>query len=117
MMPKIPRNLLNEASATYFRRTRSQRFGMPLEQLEREIGGEKQWEEARPAVQEIGGLLKENGGPFLLGKEVSYADFILVGALHWFRRSGEGVYERVVEMEPSLRRLYEASGKWVERDT
>ncbi|KAI4122839.1 MAG: hypothetical protein LQ338_005591 [Usnochroma carphineum] len=115
-LPKVPRNLLNERSAQYFNETRSKRFGMPLDQFEREKGGDAQWEEVRPTITQVGELLKKKGGPFVLGEEVSYADFILVGLLRLFKRIGEGVYERAVEMEPSLGRLYDASGEWLARD-
>ncbi|KAL8924235.1 MAG: hypothetical protein Q9208_004199 [Pyrenodesmia sp. 3 TL-2023] len=117
-MPKIPRALLNQESAAFFNETRAQRFGMSLEQLEREKGGEAQWEEAGPVIREIGEMLRENdGGPFVRGKEVSYADFYLVGLLVFFERLGEGVLERFVGIEPALGRLWEGSRGLVERDT
>lgn len=115
-LPKTPRAILNKESLQYYHETRSKRFGMPMDQFEREKGGDAAWEEARPIVAQLGEILKERGGPFVLGETVSYADFILVGALHFFKRLGERVYERFVEMEPALRRLYEASGQWLYRD-
>ncbi|KAL8718597.1 MAG: hypothetical protein Q9225_004282 [Loekoesia sp. 1 TL-2023] len=115
-LPKTPRAILNEKSLKYYHDTRSKRFGMPMDQFEREKGGDAAWEEARPIVAQIGELLKEKGGPFVLGETVSYADFILVGALHFFKKLGEGVYERFVEMEPALGRLYDASEQWLYRD-
>ena len=50
-----------------------------------------------------------------MGKSVSYADFIVLGALDFFKRMGEGVYEKVVEIEPTLWTMYEASKQWLER--
>ncbi|KAL8687388.1 MAG: hypothetical protein Q9218_006426, partial [Villophora microphyllina] len=83
-MPKIPRNVLNTESVTYFEETRGKRFGMPLSQLEKEVGGEKAWEDAKPFIKEFGEMLRENPeGPFLRGEEVSYADFVVVGALRF----------------------------------
>ncbi|KAL8669109.1 MAG: hypothetical protein Q9168_006290 [Polycauliona sp. 1 TL-2023] len=114
--PKIGRNLMTQESEPYFYKSRAEKFGMPLDQMDREMSGEKQWEEARPVIREVAALIEEKGGPFVLGREVSYADFILVGALSLFKRLGEGVFERVVEMEPVLRALYAASGKWLEKD-
>ena len=68
-MPQVPRNLLNPISAEYFERTREERFGMPLSQLEREKGGDEAWVKAAPVLEEVGGLLRKNGGPFFLGEE------------------------------------------------
>lgn len=116
LLPKVPRTLLNESSRVYFNETREQRFGMPMEQLEREKGGEENWVAARPVVEQIGEFLRAKGGPFILGKEVSYADFYLIGALHFFKRMGEGVYERFVEMAPELGKLYEASKELLVKD-
>ncbi|KAL8713147.1 MAG: hypothetical protein Q9220_002668, partial [cf. Caloplaca sp. 1 TL-2023] len=68
IMPKIPKHLLNDASVPYFNETRSKRFGMPLDQFERDHGGDEAWEKARPAIKEVGDLLRAKGGPFLMGE-------------------------------------------------
>ena len=68
LLPPIPRNRLNAASAEYFVRTREARIGMPLEQWEKEHGGDKAWEKATPTFEEVGDMLRAQGGPFLLGK-------------------------------------------------
>ncbi|KAL8950996.1 MAG: hypothetical protein Q9222_002994 [Ikaeria aurantiellina] len=117
VMPKIPRNLLNPDSVTYFEETRSKRFGMPLDQFERDHGGDEAWEKAAPAFKEVGELLKAHGGPFLMGVTVSYADFVLLAVLQFCKRIGQGLYERMVEIEPALGKLYEASAKWLGKDT
>ena len=116
VLPKVARNLLNPPSAEYFERTRQEKFGMPLAQLEREKGGESAFEEAEPGFKKVGEMLREKGGPFFLGETVSYADFIVVGALDFLRRVGEGVFERVLGMDPSLGEVYEASKPWLERN-
>ena len=68
ILPRVPRNILREPSAEYFERTREERLGMPLAQLEKELGGNKGWEEATPYLKETGDILRAEGGPFLLGK-------------------------------------------------
>jgi hypothetical protein len=64
---KVPRNLLLPRSAEYFSRTRQQRYNMPLEQLEKELGTEERWVEAKPIAEELGAILKASGGPYYKG--------------------------------------------------
>ena len=64
---KVPRNLLLPRSAEYFSRTRHQRYNMPLEQLEKELGTEERWVEAKPIAEELGAILKASGGPYYKG--------------------------------------------------
>jgi hypothetical protein len=68
-MPKVPLNLLNEASKGYFEKTRAERFGKPLTQLATDEGGEEAWLAAVPHIKALGELYKKHGGPFALGKE------------------------------------------------
>jgi len=68
IIPKVPRNLLTKISAEYYELTREERFGMPLEQIEREKGTEQCWEEMKPIARDLGDLLREKGGPFFLGE-------------------------------------------------
>ena len=76
LMAPIPRNLLNAASIEYFERTREVRFGMPLQQFEKEQGGDKAWEKAASTFKEVGDILRANGGPFVLGKTGRVAFFL-----------------------------------------
>jgi len=72
LLPKVPRNILSEVSAEYYYRTREQRFGMPLDQFEKEKGREENWELAKAGAKETGDLLRKHGGPFFLGERGSY---------------------------------------------
>lgn len=47
---------------------------------------------------------------------VSYADFVIVAALHFMKRADEKIYERAIQIEPALTELYEASQEWLKRD-
>jgi glutathione S-transferase len=90
-IPEIPALVLNPPSAQYFQETREKRFGRPLTELrdDPEIGGEKAWEAARPHLRTIGAILGENkDGPWTLGSEPSYADFVVVGYMIMFERIG-----------------------------
>jgi len=66
-MSKIPRDLLPERSAEYFQRTRHERFGMSLDQLERDHGSDERWEEAKAPAKVLGDILRASGGPFYMG--------------------------------------------------
>ena len=116
LWPMIPKKILNPVSATYFEETRHKRVGMPLEELGRTSGGERAWKEAEPALKALDELYKKHKGPFLLGEDMSFGDLIYAGALHYFGLLGDGIYERVVSIAPSLKPLHEASKVLLERD-
>lgn len=46
----------------------------------------------------------------------SYADFVVVGMLHFFKLVDESLYERMVQIEPEFEKLYGACRLWLERD-
>lgn len=120
IMPRVPRNLLNESSAAYFETTRAERFGCSLSELEAKTSEEEAWKEAAPALREMAEPLEEGGGrggPFYLGPTVSYTDFVVVGALQFVKKVDERLFERIVGMEPALGKLYDACGRWLERDS
>ena len=48
--------------------------------------------------------------------QVSYADFYILGFLHFCKRIDEAVFERVLEGRPALGNLYEAGGQYLARD-
>jgi glutathione S-transferase len=118
-IPRVPRDILNERSISYFIRTREAKFGMPLNEFEKsEKGGEHAWEKATPHVRELAELLKEDGGPFFMGQNVSYADFILVGFLQFLKRLScdNDLFNRVVQIDQSFLVLYQACAEWLKRD-
>lgn len=115
----MPAQLLNPPSAEYFRRTREARFKTTIEALrdDPEHGGAKAWEAARPLVQALAALYREDtSGPFLRGKEVGYADFVVVGWLKMFERLGD--LEKMFETSggEELRGVWEGCREWLKRD-
>ncbi|KAL8724358.1 MAG: hypothetical protein Q9166_007994 [cf. Caloplaca sp. 2 TL-2023] len=114
--PKVVKNVLTERSKPYFIESREKAFGISMAELE-EKGDEKAWEDVRPVLEEIAAVLREKEGPFVLGEELSYADFILVSAMHFLRRVEEGLFERFVDIDPAFERLFKACKGLVERDT
>ena len=66
------------------------------------------------ATEELKNLAKLIKAPFVLGEEVSYADFVVVGFLrHAWRAAGMEVLERVLRTDESgkLRGVYEGVEK------
>lgn len=121
-MPLIGRTIVPESASAYFHETRAQRFGMPLELLEAEKGGEQAWVAARPGIEDLKAFLRENKkdeGPFVLGSEVCYADFVVAAMMESLRRIGPELYARFVQEdgEGALRALHEACSQWMEKDT
>lgn len=115
-MVKIPKNILNPPSTEYMERTRAEGFKKIRSELESDPDGEKAWPQVEPLLKELGDILNANGGPFALGKTVSYADFVVVSFLHFARCVDKTLYERAAVTEPSLGTLYDASKSWLERD-
>jgi len=92
-VPLVPKRVLNDESLDFWYSTREERFGMPLDQLEREKGGDRAWDQAEPALREVTALLKENAGPFFLGDTVSYADLVWGSILLFNQRLGSDIFD------------------------
>lgn len=132
-LPQVPDNLLNSPSKDFFYQTREESLGKSLPQFHREQGGEEAWIEALPGIKSLGLILQRNKGPFVLGedgecmiflpraninkKTVSYADFVIVGYLHFMKLINEEIYQKMVKIEPTLESHYNSSKKWLERDS
>lgn len=118
-MPRIGRDIVPESAAAWFQETRSKRFGMPLAELEAQKGGDSAWEAAKPGLDELREFLrahKRDEGPFVLGSEVCYADFVIVSMMESLRRIGPELFEKFVGENEELRALHGACGKWMEKD-
>ncbi|TDZ16441.1 Glutathione S-transferase-like protein ustS [Colletotrichum orbiculare MAFF 240422] len=118
-MPEVARSIIEESTVPTFNNSREKRFGMTLEELERARGGEQAWKAAEPGMSAMKNLLtsrKMDEGPFILGSQVCYADFILVASLETLRKAGNGMFERFLEWDSCFRDLYEACLVWFEND-
>lgn len=115
-VPLVPKIFLNPASQAYFIPSREKHVGMSLDEYAK--GTDQGIEDASPHVKELAGLLSENQqGPFFLGKEVSYADFVVVAWLRMLVRLG--IQDKIWALDggKELKDLYDACAKWLERDT
>lgn len=118
-MPRIARDMLVESSVPWFREAREKRFGISLEELERAKGGEQAWVAAQPGFEALRRFLtehKQDEGPFVLGSQVSYVDFMLVSMAEAFRRIGGDLYEKFVSQDERLREVHQACRKWLGDD-
>jgi len=115
VIPQIPEHVLSPGSIEYWVRTRTADLG-DLAAYRKEHGGEKAYEEARGALQAAAALLKESEGPFFLGQEASYADFLWVSFVMFVRRATEEGFQRIVGVDEVLRKQFEACRPWMERD-
>ncbi|KAF2170289.1 hypothetical protein M409DRAFT_64605 [Zasmidium cellare ATCC 36951] len=120
MMPRVPELLLNPRSQKYFYETRAKRWGMPLQDLAKsEQAGEVAWQGAEEGFSQLRELLKENGeGPFIMGNEPTFADFILAGFWRFVERlSVKGdLSERIMGFDARFGEHRRACQPWLERD-
>ncbi|KAL6703278.1 hypothetical protein ACN47E_010066 [Coniothyrium glycines] len=107
--------ILPERSAEYFHETREKIFGKSVEQLEAEAK-ESDWASILDEVKRTGDLLRKNDGPFFLGETVSYADFIFVSMLQFFKRINNDVFERFIALDPAFPKVFEACKPWLAKE-
>lgn len=118
-MPRIARDLVTLDSQEYFYKSREAMLGMPLEQAERERGGEQAWKAAEPGIKELGDFLKahkKDEGPFVLGSEVCYADFVVASLFETLSRIGKDIHEKLMSYDENFVKLHEACKPWMEKD-
>jgi len=120
-MPLVATKLLSERSTEYFLAVKLKKVGKTVEQMREEFGdGEAVWAKVLPTISELGDLLESNGGPFLMGETPSYADFMVVSVLQYYKTVDEALFLKVVggpgDTQTPLRRLYDASKPWVARN-
>ena len=120
-MPRIGRDIIVEDCYDWFQAARAKLFGMPLDELEKTKGGDQAWEASKPGLIELKDFVKEHkrdDGPFVLGSQVCYADFLIAASMEALRRIGGDLYDKLVDLsgDDSLRKLHEACQKWMKDD-
>ncbi|ORY57825.1 uncharacterized protein BCR38DRAFT_448764 [Pseudomassariella vexata] len=114
----LPKRLLNEASLPYWYETRSKQLSMPVDEYHAEEGGDKAWKRAREILPKVTEMLKENEGPFFLGKTASYADLVWAGYLLFWQRLGDDVFAELLKATGDAKvheDLLDAVKPWSER--
>ncbi|GAB1309911.1 GST N-terminal domain-containing protein [Madurella fahalii] len=116
----VVKRILDEVNAPYWNKTRAASVGMPLDQFEKENPVEECWEKVAPAMKGVTALLEENPqGPFFMGSEVSYADFMWGGFLLFMRHIGEEMLEELLKVSGNAkvhRDHLEALSPWTKRN-
>ena len=109
-------HILSPKSQAYFRRTREAMLKQPLENLLEGDKEEKAWEGAEEKIRAVGELLLTNReeGRFVLGREPSYTDFFIAGALQSARVIHEETWGRMVAF-PGFGSVYEACAPFMKR--
>lgn len=96
-IPLVPKRILDTASHPHWYKTREAKFGN-LDKLAETKGGDVAINGAKPYLEQVTALLKEDtSGPYFLGKEVSYADFVWGGFLDFFGRVDPESLSRILE--------------------
>lgn len=118
---RLPDDHLSTTSKEWYHEQRGRLFGTTdLHQVAKmpPFSGDTPWQNAKSLFQELNTLLSSNiAGPFILGDQVSYADFIIGGYwifLHQVDHEGD-VYKRVMDMHPSFAQHEQASREWFAR--
>ncbi|KAL5611667.1 hypothetical protein BROUX41_000753 [Berkeleyomyces rouxiae] len=119
-IPAIPQVYLGPESVDYWNRTRTQICGgvTPTE-LGKAHGGAKAWAAAAPHIASVTELFKETDGPFFLGAQVSYADFVWVSLLIFFKGLGDEEWRELLKASGDAgphERILEACKEWTARD-
>jgi glutathione S-transferase len=115
-VPLVPKVFLNPRSQEFFVSDREKTLGMSLDEFAK--NGNEMVKQGAGHVKELGEVYKENkDGPFVLGKEVSYADFIVAA---WAKMMvGLGEEEALFGLEggKEIKAVYEACQAWFSRDS
>ena len=107
-------NVLSPRSAEWYRKKSEAAFGQKLESIYEGDKEEKVWEATEADRMKVDELIRANGGPFILGKEPSYADFFIAGNMQTARVVEESVFERSYAL-PGFRGIYDACSPYMER--
>jgi glutathione S-transferase len=115
VIPQIPEHVLSPGSIEYWVRTRTADLG-DLATYRKEHGGEQAYQKAHAPLEEAAALLKENGGPFFLGEQASYADFLWTSFVLFVKRATEEGFQRMMSVDEALKKHFEACMPWTEKD-
>ena len=115
-------SLLPERSGVYFDETRKAAFGVSLKEMAAAKGGDQAWKTAAEpggAAEKLAEMLtkyKKDEGPFVLGSEPSYADFVAASLFECVERCCVEDYRKLMALDARFGALHEACRPWLLRD-
>ena len=116
---RIAKDVLTESSVSSWRAARESTFGMTLEELEATRGGKKAWKAAdEPGIRLLHEVLtgyKRSEGHFIMGRNVSYGDLIIVAFVESLERIGEDLGYELESKDSAILALTDSCQDWVER--
>jgi glutathione S-transferase len=118
-IPKVPKRLLGSGSIPFWYQTRQEWFdGMALDEVEQRKGGAHVYEAARPLLERVLVLLKQNPkGSYFEGDRSTYADIVWVGLLRFYEMLGNDCLAQLIILDAKAHRaLLNACRPWLERD-
>ncbi|KAE9372786.1 hypothetical protein N431DRAFT_505103 [Stipitochalara longipes BDJ] len=116
LMRKVLPNILSEKSADYISLTRAEALRKSREEYAQESVVEEVWRKLEVPLKNLAALTGGNGGPFVMGKTPSYADFVIASFLYYIRRIDQKDHDRMVAVDPALSEIFEACRPWFEKD-
>lgn len=106
-------SILDERGAEYFRRTRDERFKMPVEEWHASATEQNElWKEFKTELDRFGDLIAESGGPFLMGDKLTYSDIILVACMNWVYQANPEPFPEAIS-NPNIQRLWQETKKYL----
>ena len=121
IMPALLHDCLPERSSKFFDEDREKRWGIkPLDLAA--LKGEELWQAGEApggSFEQLKDELhkhKKDDGPFVLGSQVSYGDFVIASLFEAVERVETSAYDRLMGYDESFKRLHEACRPWFQRD-
>ncbi|EPS44212.1 hypothetical protein H072_1761 [Dactylellina haptotyla CBS 200.50] len=87
--------ILPPRSAEYVLETRPKWMGMPVPDFKKKKIEEGAWENLEKGMGKLREYLTKNGGPFILGETVSFADVRIAGYMLWAKEGSEECWTKV----------------------
>ena len=121
-LPRVPTTLLSTTSSKYFFETRQEMFGMGLPDLAVTEDAQNAVRNAKPHLEELKKVMTENKttgeGPFVMGREPSFADFAVAGAFSFLKDLDrqDDMFGRIMGLDPFWKEHFEACQPWFERN-
>ncbi|VUC25906.1 unnamed protein product [Clonostachys rosea] len=115
VMPRVY-HIISPRAQIYFRKSRETLTGLTLEELDDPAKADQAWKSADADLRQLSDwiLTHKDDGPFVLGAQVSYTDFWIIGMLEWARVANRAAFERVMEY-PGVKRIHEACQPYMKK--